>query len=133
MARKHILLIDDEADIREVAGMSLEAIGGWRVSSATCGEEGIAKAIAEQPDAILCDVMMPDIDGPATFKRLQENAETREIPVVLLTARVQRADRLRFAQLGVAGVLPKPFDPMTLSDRVEELLVTNSVVALERQ
>lgn len=133
MARKHILLIDDEADIREVAGMSLEAIGGWRVSSATCGEEGIAKAIAEKPDAILCDVMMPDIDGPATFKRLQENPETQEIPVILLTARVHRADRLRFAQLGVAGVLPKPFDPVALSEQVDSLLTPQTAGASEKQ
>jgi CheY-like chemotaxis protein len=130
---KHILLIDDEADIREVAGMSLEAIGGWRVSSATCGEEGVAKAILEKPDVILCDVMMPDIDGPATFKRLQENPETQEIPVILLTARVQRADRLRFAQLGVAGVLPKPFDPMALSAQVDALLATQPAGASEKQ
>jgi CheY-like chemotaxis protein len=120
--RKHILLIDDEADIREVAGISLEAVGGWRVSTASGGQEGIAKAIAEKPDAILCDVMMPDIDGPTTFARLQENPATTGIPVVLLTARVQLADRLRFGQLGVAGVLSKPFDPMTLSDQVDALL-----------
>jgi CheY-like chemotaxis protein len=122
MARRHVLLIDDEADIREVASMSLEAIGGWRVSSADCGEDGIAKAIAEEPDVILCDVMMPGIDGPATFKRLQEHPVTQGIPVILLTARVQRADRLRFAQLGVTGVLPKPFDPMALSDQVDALV-----------
>ena len=130
---KHILLIDDEADIREVAGMSLEAIGGWRVSSATCGEEGIAKAVAEQPDVILCDVMMPDIDGPATFARLQENPDTAGIPVVLLTARVQHADRVGFAQLGVAGVLSKPFDPMELSDRVDALLTPLTAGASEKQ
>lgn len=130
---KHILLIDDEADIREVAGMSLEAIGGWRVSSATCGKEGIAKAIAEQPDVILCDVMMPDIDGPATFKRLQDSPATQAIPVILLTARVQRADRLRFAQLGVAGVLPKPFDPMTLSGQVDALLAPQPAGESEKQ
>lgn len=130
---KHILLIDDEADIREVAGMSLEAIGGWRVSSATCGEEGIAKAIAEKPDVILCDVMMPDIDGPATYKRLQEDPATQEIPVILLTARVQRADRLRFAQLGVVGVVPKPFDPMMLSDQIHALLASQPAGVSERQ
>jgi two-component system alkaline phosphatase synthesis response regulator PhoP len=133
MAHRHILLIDDEADIREVAGMSLGAIGGWRVSSASGGEEGIAKALAEKPDVILCDVMMPDIDGPATVKRLRESSETREIPVILLTARVQRADRVRFAQLGVAGVLPKPFDPMVLSDQVDALLASQPPGASGKQ
>lgn len=133
MPRKHILVIDDESDIREVASMSLDAIGGWQVSSAAGGEEGIATAIAEKPDAILCDVMMPDLDGPETYKRLQENPQTREIPVILLTARVHRADRLRYAQLGVTGVLPKPFDPMALSDEVDSLLAPQAVGASEKQ
>jgi CheY-like chemotaxis protein len=133
MDRRHILVIDDEADIREVAGISLEAIGGWRVSTAGGGQEGIAKAVAEKPDAILCDVMMPDIDGPTTFARLQENPDTAGIPVVLLTARVQHADRVGFAQLGVAGVLSKPFDPMELSDRVDALLTPLTAGASEKQ
>ena len=123
MERKHILLIDDEDDIRAVAGVSLEAVGGWQVSSANCGSDGIALAIAEQPDAILCDVMMPDLDGPETVTRLQANPATRDIPVILLTARVLAADRERFDRLGVAGVLFKPFDPMKLSDDVEAILV----------
>lgn len=122
MSRKHILLIDDEDDIRDVAGISLESFGDWQVSSAAGGREGIAIAIAEQPDVILCDVMMPDLDGPATVTLLQENQATRDIPVVLLTARVHVADRERFAKLGVAGMLPKPFDPVTLSDEVEAVI-----------
>jgi CheY-like chemotaxis protein len=122
MSQKHILLVDDEDDIREVAGISLETVGGWRVSSASCGTEGIAKAIAERPDAILLDVMMPGIDGPTTFRRLQEDPATREIPVILLTAKAQGAELRHFEALGVAGVLTKPFDPMGLSERVAEVL-----------
>ncbi len=87
--RKHILLVDDDDDIREVVRISLEAVGGWQVSSASSGIEGIAKAIAERPDAILLDVMMPGIDGPATFKRLQHDPATRNIPVILLTAKAR--------------------------------------------
>ena len=124
MSQKHILLVDDEDDIREVAGISLEAVGGWRVSSASSGTEGIAKALAEQPDAILLDVMMPDIDGPTTFKRLQGDPQTRDIPVILLTAKAQSADRTRFDELGVAGILTKPFDPMGLPDQVAAILAT---------
>ena len=122
MSQKHILLVDDEDDIREVAGISLEAVGGWQVSRAASGVEGIAKALAERPDAILLDVMMPGIDGPTTFKRLQVDPQTRGIPVILLTAKAQAADRDRFAKLGVAGVLTKPFDPMALSDQVAAIL-----------
>jgi CheY-like chemotaxis protein len=122
MGRKHILLIDDEDGIRAVTGVCLETVGGWEVSSASGGRDGIALAIAEQPDAILCDVMMPDLDGPETVARLQADPATRDIPVILLTARVLAADRERFEELAVAGVLYKPFDPMMLSDDVDAIL-----------
>jgi len=122
MSAKHILLVDDEQDIREVAALSLQAIGGWRVSSAADGGRALVMALAEQPDAILLDVMMPGLDGPATFKRLQDNPQTRDIPVIFLTAKAQSADRRRFAELGVAGTLTKPFDPMTLTDQIATIL-----------
>ena len=122
MSQKHILLVDDEDDIREVAGMCLEAVGGWRVSTASSGSEGIAMALSEQPDAILLDVMMPGIDGPTTFSRLQADSATCEIPVILLTAKTQGADLRHFEELDVAGVLSKPFDPMSLPDQVAAVL-----------
>ena len=122
MRPKHILLVDDEDDIREVAALSLEAVGGWRVSSASDGNHGVAMARAERPDAILLDVMMPGLDGPATFARLQEDPLTRDIPVILLTAKAQGADQRRFDQLGVAGTLTKPFDPMMLTDQIAAIL-----------
>jgi CheY-like chemotaxis protein len=122
----HILLVDDEDDIREIATISLEALGGWRVSSASSGAEAIAKAIADSPDVILLDVMMPDIDGPATFKRLQAEPRTRDIPVILLTAKANTTDRHRLEQIGVAGLLTKPFDPMLLSDQVMAILAAEA-------
>ena len=85
-----------------------------------------APRLAERPDAILLDVMMPGIDGPTTFKRLQDDPRTRGIPVILLTAKVQAADRHHFEKLGVAGMLTKPFDPMALSGQVAAILATNS-------
>ena len=122
MSQKRILLVDDEDDIREVAAISMQAVGGWAVCSAANGGEAIAKAVAEQPDAILLDVMMPDVDGPTTFRRLQADARTRDIPVILLTAKAQAADRRSFEELGVAGVLNKPFDPVSLPGQVAALL-----------
>ena len=122
MQRKHILLVDDEDDIREVAALSLEMIGNWRVTSANGGRQGIAKALSEAPDAILLDVMMPGLDGPATLLRLRDDARTRDIPVIFLTAKAQTAQHLALARLGVAGTLTKPFDPMTLSDQVNGIL-----------
>ena len=122
MTAKRILVVDDDDAIREVAQTSLELVGGHEVFTADCGLDGLARAREDRPDAILLDVMMPDLDGPATFERLQADPATRGIPVILLTAKLQASDRARFAELGVRAVLPKPFDPMTLSDEVGEIL-----------
>jgi CheY-like chemotaxis protein len=119
---KRILVVDDEADIREVAQLALEAVGGFGVTLASCGREALELARAEAPDAILLDVMMPDLDGPSTVALLRQDAATRDIPVVLLTAKVQAADRRRLEALGVAAVMAKPFDPMTLASDVAATL-----------
>lgn len=119
---KRILLVDDEDDIREVAQLSLEMVGGWEVLAASSGQEALRRAESERPDAILLDVMMPDMDGPTTFRNLQANPATHGIPVLLLTAKVRSADRERFAELGVAGVLSKPFDPLTLAQEIASVL-----------
>jgi CheY-like chemotaxis protein len=118
MPGKRILIVDDEPDIREVAQVSLEVMGGLQVLTASSGQEALEIAARERPDAILLDVMMPELDGPATVERLRATPGIAHIPVVLLTAKVQAADHRRFASLQVAGVLAKPFDPMTLSEQV---------------
>lgn len=119
---KRILIIDDEDDIREVAQLCLEMVASWEVLTACSGSEGIAIAEVQQPDAILLDVMMPDMDGIATFQNLRANIATHHIPVILLTAKVQSADRRRFAQLGVKEMIPKPFNPLKLASQVAEAL-----------
>lgn len=117
-----VLIIDDEDDIRELARISLERVGGLRVVAAASGHEGLALAAAERPDAILLDAMMPGIDGPQTLERLKHDAATSAIPVVFLTGSVQTAERDRFRALGAAGCLAKPFDPMTLADQLRDCL-----------
>ena len=119
---KRILIVDDEDHIREVAATSLELLGGWEVLTAQTGAEAIARAQAEQPDAILLDVMMPDLDGPTVFAHLQAAPATSEIPVILLTAKVQPGDRSRFGHLAVKAIIAKPFDPATLPVEVAEVL-----------
>lgn len=119
---RHILIIDDEDDIREVAALSLETIAGWKVSTAHSAREGIEKARDMQPDAILMDVMMPTMDGPTAFREMQKTPAISHIPVLLLTAKVQGVDQRRFAGLGVAGILFKPFDPLTLADQMAGVL-----------
>jgi CheY-like chemotaxis protein len=119
---RKILIIDDEDDIREVAALSLEATAGWEILTANSGAEGMAIAALERPDAILMDVMMPEVDGPTTFGKMQQNPTVANIPVLLLTAKVQGVDQRRFANLGVSAVLFKPFDPLTLAQQISDAL-----------
>jgi CheY-like chemotaxis protein len=122
MTSKRILIIDDDSNVLAVSQLALKAVGGWEVSTATSGNEGLAKAAAEQPDAILLDVMMPDMDGIATFQALQANPVTQSIPVILMTAKVQPAEQRRFANLGVAATIAKPFKAMKLPAQIRETL-----------
>lgn len=119
---KTLLLIDDDDDIREIAQLALELSGGWKVLAASSGTEGVAMARDYLPDAILLDVMMPVLDGPATLGYLRDAPETRGIPVIFLTAKARPAERDRLAGLNVAGVLAKPFDPVLLADQVRDAL-----------
>ncbi|MBL1178439.1 response regulator [Pantanalinema sp. GBBB05] len=119
---KRILIIDDEPDIREATQVCLEIAKGWEVITASSSAEGLAKALAEQPDAVLLDIMMPDIDGLATFERLQSNPATQHIPVILLTAQAQAVDRRHFTQLAIAAVIIKPYDPLTLAEEIAAVL-----------
>ncbi len=122
MLAKSILLIDDEKHLSTVVQACLEKLGGWTVLKASSGNEGLRKAEAEQPDAILLDVMMPDIDGITLLHRLQENPKTQAIPVILLTAKVQQNNYQQYSQLHIAGVIAKPFDPLKLANQVAEAL-----------
>jgi CheY-like chemotaxis protein len=119
---RRVLIIDDEDDIREVAQASLELMGDWEVTTASSGAEGVRRAAEERPDAILLDVMMPGMDGPATLQALRADPATASIPVVLLTAKVQSAERSSLEGLGAAGVLAKPFDPVALADDLARVL-----------
>jgi CheY-like chemotaxis protein len=118
-----LLYVDDEADIREVAAMALELDPDFDVRACGSGTEAIPIAAEWKPDIILLDVMMPGMDGPTTFVRLQEQDETRGIPVLFITARTQNAEVARFEALGARGVIAKPFDPMALARIVRGYLM----------
>ena len=119
---RRVLVVDDSLLIREVARMSLESDGGFVVATAESGAQGLAAAVADRPDAILLDVVMPEMDGPATVRALRARGETRGIPVVLVTGRDQEEDRRAFTELGVAGVISKPFDAAALAAQVRDVL-----------
>lgn len=117
-----ILLIDDEADVREVTQLSLGVVGGMQVDEASGGREGIEKALAAPPDAIILDRTMPGMDGIATFHALRERAELREVPIIFLTASAMPRDVDELLAMGAAGVITKPFQPMTLAAEVRRIL-----------
>ncbi|HZG37313.1 MAG TPA: response regulator [Nodosilinea sp.] len=122
MVTKRILIIDDEADVREIAKVSLEITRQWEVTTAASGEEGVCLAATCPPDAILLDVVMPKTDGLATLIQLSENAVTRHIPVILLTATLRLATQQTFVSAGARAVLVKPFDPGLLGGQIEAVL-----------
>lgn len=122
MPEKRVLVIDDEINLCTVIQACLENLGGWETLVALSAKEGLAIAQNQQLDAILLDVMMPDMDGITMFRELQKNSVTKAIPVILFTAKVQSTDLEQFAKLGVAGVIAKPFDPMTLAEQVASTL-----------
>lgn len=119
---RRILVVDNEAYIQEVTQMCLETIAGWEVITASSGHEALLKAAAEQPDAILLDFMMPEMDGLMTFQQLQANPLTQSIPVVLLTGGLQSVDAQNCQKLGIKAMIAKPFDPLTLAQQIADRL-----------
>ena len=113
-ALKRILMVDDEADIRTIAHLSLTAVGGFTVEQCSSGPEALQKAEAFVPDLILLDVMMPGMDGPSTLKGLREIPALAQTPVVFMTAKVQPQEIAQLKACGAVDVLAKPFDPMAL-------------------
>ncbi len=117
-----ILLVDDEPNVRRIASIALRKVAGFDVVEADGGIAALALAASERPDVILLDVQMPDIDGHETFRRLAATSETASIPVIFITASVVRGEEETCLTLGAKGVLQKPFDPMTLGQRVLSIL-----------
>ena len=115
------LIIDDDPDLRLIIRVSLQH-RGFEVQEAASGSAGLNAARAARPDVILLDVMMPEMDGPTTLRALQAEPATAGIPVVFLTAKAMRAETDRLRALGAAGVLVKPFDPLSLGSQLEAVL-----------
>jgi CheY-like chemotaxis protein len=122
---KALLIVDDEDDIRTIVQAALEELAGWQVLGAASGLEGLDLAKTTRPDAILLDISMPDMDGFAIFARLQQDPATQAIPVLVLTSKVLARDLAQFELLQVAGVITKPFNPLTLAQQIATLLHWN--------
>lgn len=117
-----ILILDDEPDVRYLTALGLERFGGMSTHEAANADEAIALASEVSPDAILLDVYMPNVDGPTVLERLKRTPSTSEIPVLFMTANPSKADIERLIGLGAVAVFEKPFDPVTLGDRIREAL-----------
>jgi CheY-like chemotaxis protein len=116
-----ILYVEDEADIRTVARMALEAVGGFKVIACASGMEALQTAPWAQADLILLDVMMPGLDGPTTLAGLRGIAATATTPVIFITAKVQPNEVAQYRALGALDVIAKPFDPMEISSQIRRI------------
>lgn len=116
-----ILVVDDDTDILEIVKLALSTVGNFSIETCTSGKEALEKVGSIKPQLILLDVMMPDMDGPTTLKKIKENPELSKVPIIFLTAKVQTHEIEQFKKLGAIDVIPKPFDPMTLSETVASI------------
>ncbi len=116
-----VLLVDDEPHIRRIGELSLKGVGKWTAILATSGAEALTMAEREKPDLILLDVMMPGMDGPATLQQLRASEATATIPVIFMTAKVQKHEIDKYLAAGAIGVIPKPFDPMALPAQIRQI------------
>lgn len=113
-----ILYAEDEEDIRTIAKIALEDLGGFTVKYCQNGQDVLSVIDTFQPDLLLLDVMMPGMDGPATLKKLREQPCYAATPAIFMTAKIQPNEIAQYQEMGVIDVIAKPFDPMTLADTI---------------
>ena len=116
-----ILYVEDEPDIQMVARLALETLGGFTLEICSSGKEALDKISAFQPQLMLLDVMMPGMDGPTTLGELRKLPQFSTTPAVFMTAKVQTSEVAGYKAIGAVDVIPKPFDPMTLSTQVQAI------------
>lgn len=117
-----VLYVEDDPDIRAVAELALVDVAGFEARLCESGQQALEQVDDFQPDLVLLDVMMPGMDGPETLRALQERPGGLPVPAVFMTARLQPDEIEEYRAMGAIGVIPKPFDPMTLGDQIRELL-----------
>lgn len=116
-----IMIVEDEPDIQAVARLALEKVGGFQVTVCGSGREALDRLGEVNPDLILLDVMMPDMDGLETYRRLRALPQTATIPIIFQTAKVQASEVSQYREMGALDVIFKPFDPMQLAANVRSI------------
>lgn len=119
---KQVLIVDDDERIREIVHACLEDLAGWKVLAAGSGQAALVQAKNEPIDAILLDLSIPDMDGLTIFQKLKADPQTQHIPVIFLTAHSLGSEQARFAAMGVAGVIAKPFNALAITTQIAALL-----------
>ena len=119
-----VLCVDDEPDMLAVVRIALELSGNVVVRTCNSGAAATAQASAFRPDIVLLDVMMPEMDGPATLAALRRTKEAEKMPVAFFTAKAEPSEISRLRALGAADVIVKPFDPLKLEQRIREILAS---------
>lgn len=123
-----ILYIEDDPDIQAVARLALEQLGGFVVELCDSGHAALERFAEFRPDMVLLDVMMPGMDGPTTLRALRALPGGELTPVVIMTAKVQPQEIAQYRQLGALDVIPKPFDPLALAERVRAIWESRDAV-----
>ena len=118
---QRVLLADDEPDILEISRIALETVGGFEVLVCSSGEKLLERLSEFQPDLVVVDVLMPDMTGPEVFEEIRRRPEFDEVPVIYLTGVIQEEELEDLRKTGVADIILKPFDPMTLADRINSV------------
>jgi two-component system OmpR family response regulator len=121
MAIKKVMLVDDDASIRRIGEICLSKVGKWEVVLCHSAKHALEIVESEQPDVILLDVMMPHLDGITAFPDLQKKTK-RAVPIIFMTAKVMKHETGRYTDLGAAGVISKPFEPMSLPAEVKSIV-----------
>jgi two-component system, OmpR family, response regulator len=123
---KKILYAEDEPDVQTVVELTVQTMSSYDIKICNDGKKLLECVDNYKPDLILLDVMMPEMDGPTTFKFLQETESTKNIPVIFMTAKVQAHEIENLNKTGVIGIITKPFDPVTLCSEIEEIWNKNN-------
>ena len=118
---ERILYAEDEPDIQEVASLALEMVGGFTLKTCNSGLEAVAEIEAFEPQLLLFDVMMPGLDGPSALAKIREIDAYKTTPAVFMTAKVQPNEIQQYLDMGAVDVIPKPFDPMTVAEQLQEI------------
>lgn len=122
MYSSYVLLVDDNADLRKLVSKTLTSLCNWQVDTADSGLAALTYLEDHRPDLILMDVSMPQMDGLTTINEIKKREQLRQIPIILITARVQNHEMNQYRHLAIAGIISKPFDPIKLPHQIKRLL-----------